>query len=221
MGSASDQSSLLACQKVSLVRSTSVDSPVGMSASVASASSPRPSPIDAYARTKVCLSSPSGAGGRMGQSSARGISEYHAAPRAARMSKSGSGCRSESRPKVARRITTRTSSRSSAAASQPRPVPAAAAAAVVRAVAAHLAVERMRHTHFHATVDGFDGNEATHSASSIAAGSVIVLSDANSIGSPKASTSITSLTGGRSTPIRDSMRSTKLGATTGSPIHPQ
>jgi hypothetical protein len=30
------------------------------------------------------------------------------------------------------------------------------------ALAAHLTVERMRHTHFHATVNGFDVNEGTH-----------------------------------------------------------
>src|SRR6476661_8131072 len=59
------------------------------------------------------------------------------------------------------------------------------------------------------------------SASSTAAGSVILVSDANPIGSPTASTSTTSRTEVGRAPIRDSINSAKPGGTTGSPSHRQ
>ena len=59
------------------------------------------------------------------------------------------------------------------------------------------------------------------SASSTAAGSVILVSDASPIGSPTASTSTTSLTEVGRAPIRDSINSAKPGGTTGSPSHRQ
>ena len=195
---------------------------MGMSASTASASLPRPSHDNACARTKSGFRSGSGAHGRFRESigegqirqpdsAVGGLDEQVGIGREVGVEAQCGAAHDDSDVVAVIRCGQFGGDQS---AQPPQP-------GGCRAFPAHLAVERMRHPHFDAAAGVVEGDQATGFGFLDGGGIGDASSAASSIGSPMASASITSPTAAGRAPMRDSISSTRPGGMIGSPIHRQ